>query len=498
MVASSLDRRQIHQAIDQIRLQMGGSDFEVALQLASAIASRQPDTQVVILSDGRFSLPEQLIVKGNLRYSPIGIRGQNQAINLLTAEINPGGSAVTAFVQVINYSTTDVMRRLGIFADGQLFNVYDLSIPAGQSRPLLAEEIPATTQIVEARLMPGDGVADDLSLDDSALAVLRKSAPAQVNLVSQGNRFLETVLNLLPNIQVTRTNPDDQGNYPAADLTIFDNFIPITSTLPQGNLFFIAPPRSTEFFTITGSLKQPVPRAAGTEHPLLQHIQLDGVNILDSAQIALPGWAEPVIVTEIPGQEEKYPLLFGGEKDGRRIAVLAFDLRHSDLPLQIAFPLLLANLTQWLAPGISGEIPNQVTPGSVLTFSIPPIGSDGQEITSIDIVHPDGTATQMAFAGGQLVFADTGQLGLYEIKAGSNAIPFVVNLFLPQESDNNPADSLTIAGVPTGSQSASDQQARKEWWRPLAALALLLLTAEWLVYQRSALAFLANKIKPIP
>ena len=41
--------------------------------------------------------------------------------------------------------------------------------------------------------------------------------------------------------------------------------------------------------------------------------------------------------------------------DGRRIVVLAFDLHQSDLPLQVAFPLLISNIIGYLAPG-SGAV----------------------------------------------------------------------------------------------------------------------------------------------
>lgn len=502
MVASSLDRRQVHQAIDNIHAQMGGSDMGVAMQLASAIAARLPDTQLIILSDGRVTIPQTLAIKGDVRYSPIGISGDNQAIGLLNAQVAPGGESVTAFAQVINYSSQDTTRRLGIYADGQLFNVYDLAIKPGEAQPVLAEGLPGSTSVVEAKLLDGENVSDVLPVDDQAIAVIQRNQPAKVTLVTQGNHFLEIVLGLLPNLIVTR--PDDQNSLPAADLTIFDAIIPLTATLPSGNLLFIAPPRSTDFFTITGALQQPVPLAADPDETLLKHIALEGINILDAANIALPGWARPVIVTEIPGQVQKAPLLFVGEINaGRRVAVLAFDLRHSDLPLQIAFPLLLANLTQWLAPGSAGEIPTQVAPGDPVTLNVPAIDSNGLAISEVTITHPDNSITRQAVESGQVVFTETTQPGLYRINftapnliEQSGTVLFAVNLFSPQESAIDPADNLPITGAQVaGEQSASEQRARREWWRPWALLALALLCIEWLVYQRNALAFMVNRFR---
>jgi hypothetical protein len=56
LVASSQDRRQIHLAMDNVKAVAGGSDLTAALELASAIVARQPETEIVLLSDGRVTL----------------------------------------------------------------------------------------------------------------------------------------------------------------------------------------------------------------------------------------------------------------------------------------------------------------------------------------------------------------------------------------------------------------------------------------------------------
>ena len=53
----------------------------------------------------------------------------------------------------------------------------------------------------------------------------------------------------------------------------------------------------------------------------------------------------PVIAT-VDGD----PLLAAGRVNGRNLALLSFSLGESDLPLQVAFPLLISNLTDFLLP----------------------------------------------------------------------------------------------------------------------------------------------------
>ena len=52
LVSSSNDHLQVHQAIDELQPGAAGSDLGVALQLAAAIAARQPDAETILLSDG--------------------------------------------------------------------------------------------------------------------------------------------------------------------------------------------------------------------------------------------------------------------------------------------------------------------------------------------------------------------------------------------------------------------------------------------------------------
>ncbi len=502
-LSSSLDRRQAHLAIESMQAGTGGSDMSVALELASAIAARQPGTEIMVLSDGRVTLPERMAVKGQLRYLPFGLNGDNQAISLLTLEPAPGGSSLTAFAQVSNYNDQPASRRMTLFADGQLINAYDLNdIASGGQQSVVAEGLPLTTQVLEARL---EG-ADTLPLDDQAQAVQPSSQPVPVTLISSGNLFLKTALSLLPGVVLNESTPTEpQGTATpgvptaaptveenlsenASGLTIYDGIVPDTLP-PTGSLLFIAPPSSTELFTTTGAVESPAIRLLNPEDPLLTHVSLSGVSVMDAISISLPDWAFPVIAGDT--SDGSIPLLLRGEVSGRRVAVLAFDLHHSDLPLNVAFPLLWANMIDWLAPGTHSEIPVQVAPGEGLSFTAPNGAQSGQ------VTRPDGSIVQIQAESGRFVFADTTQLGLYQVRfEGSDATErraaFIVNLFSPQESSLRPADSLFGLENLNDQNGSGTQQGQREWWRPLALLALGLLMGEWLVYQRAAFARLRD------
>jgi hypothetical protein len=507
LASSSQDPRQVRTAIQSARIGEpgAGSDLTAALELAAAIAARQPDTETMIFSDGRVGLPDHTAIKGQVRYWPMGISGENAAVSALSLQPAPGGG-LTAFVQVTNYGQAPIERRLALYhagtparesAPGRALSAHDLELEPGKPHAVVIQDLPPDTSAIEVRLL----TEDVLTPDDRAWAVHQAGEPARVTLVTAGNLFLETALSLLPNLEVTTTRPRDwdtgdrvSAGGQSAHLTILDAYVPLTTTLPAGNLLFIAPPSSTEVFSVTGRLVQPAPRAvhsSGTgvdRDPLLDNVDVSGVGVQEAMRVSLPAWARPVIVGDVvtaDGAQRSSPLLWAGEAGGRRVALLAFDLRRSDLPLQVAFPLLLANLTAWLAPLGSSDLPAQVTPGTAVSLAVPP---DVQEVW---ITRPDGSQARLEPERSRATYGDTAQLGIYKVEWEGGEAHFAVNLFLPGESDLLPAGSLPLTETAEGTGEASeepDRMARREWWRALALAALILLLIEWLVYHRATVA----------
>ena len=475
LISSSQDKRLLNQAIESINTQNGASDMTSALELASAIAARQPDTEIVVYSDGNVNLPVQLAINGRVSYQPIGTSGDNQAISLVN--LTPENDGVTAFIQVINQSNSPVQRRLILLADGQLVDAHDFEIPAEGQTSIISEGLPIETRIFEASFAE----SDVLLLDDTVWAVQRTPDIQNVILISHGNRFLQTALGLLPNLEIETVQPEDYNvdlHNDLPNLTILDSYIP-TDTLPAGNLFFFGPIASTAYFSIEGTLENPIPQPVSETDSLLKYVDLSEVSILDATSINLPDWARPVLVDEISGK----PLLFVGQVAGRRIAVFAFDLRNSDLPLQVAYPILVANLMDWLLPGSVGDIPTQTNPGQAITFS-PPLG-----VTKLTVTSPDGSDTVLETQNGQVVYADTNQLGVYQVAWGEDkSLFFATNLSNPQESDILPNEHLSLFDDDPVTTAGLSREARLEWWHPLAVFALTILVIEWLVYNRATLS----------
>ncbi|HEX6290624.1 MAG TPA: VWA domain-containing protein [Herpetosiphonaceae bacterium] len=477
-VSASTDRRELRNAIEGLSIRNGGgSDLSQALALASALAAREADSEVAIISDGQVMLPDKATLPVPAQFFPIGTRGENVAISAFV--LQPGTGGQTLFAQATNYGTAPVQRRMVIELDGQLFNAYDLTLEPGQDRSIVAD-VPNTVRQARARL-EGDDV---LPLDDQAWATSPGTDKATVRIVTDGNRFLETAFGLLPGIQVSTVPTTTTTFTDTAALTVLDGVTP--DPLPRGNLLFIGPLRSTELFSVTGEVQFPALRPATGNEPLLRNVSVSEINVLRSAQLSKPVWARTVI------DSDGGPILLAGEQNGRRVGVLGFALQSSDLPLQVAFPVLMANLTGYLAPGQGGEAA-QLQPGQPLVVPVPP------DATRVTITDPNGRTTALTPQNNQAIYGDTEALGVYGIEIErQGAEPLqraaAVNLQNASESRVEPRAQLNLFQV--GGRvvaEAQERAGRSEMWRWLAWIALLVLIVEWLVYQRSAIVWLRER-----
>lgn len=492
-------------------------DAGEALRLAAALAGSDPSTRVVLFSDGNFTLTGDLSGLPPVELVPIGRSDDNQTLAAL--ELGAGATGSELFVRVVNSAGRPRERRVEVRVDGKLVDVRALDLPPnGQRSFQLALEPGAET--VEARL---DG-RDALPQDDVAWALGGGPPPLRVALVSPGNRFLETALDLLPEVETWRRF--DAEAQPAgslalatdggpADVVILDGFVP--ATLPASPLIVIAPPtdlgQGRESVRSLGRLEQPAPRPIDPRHPLLAGIAFETVAIEQALALELGLAWTPLALARVEGRD--WPLMAEGQLAGRPALLLAFDPRASDMPLRPALPLWLAAALSRLAPGGTEAPALRLDPGDPLRLPAP------DEAPVPRLVGPDGQVRTASIAAGQAVFADTELPGIYRIERPGVAEPstarFVVSLAdgrahpirarglppaLVAANAAGPAGSGSALSIPGSSErgdgdaaNATDPDAppapelgRRRLWPWLAWLALALLLLEWGWDHRSTLA----------
>jgi hypothetical protein len=167
------------------------------------------------------------------------------------------------------------------------------------------------------------------------------------------------------------------------------------------------------------------------------------------------------------------------------MVAFTFDVRRSDLPLRIAWPLLLLNTIDWFVEEDASYVSSYRT-GE--TWHVPvPAG-----VTTATIVDPDERRRTVPVVDGRAVYAGT-RAGFYEIVAGAPtetdspepaAELFAANLGPGDESAIAPADQLAVGDVVASSPTGGKAGVRRELWIYLVLLALAVLSVEWLSYHR--------------
>ncbi|MBW3611907.1 MAG: hypothetical protein KY438_10340, partial [Actinobacteria bacterium] len=132
---------------------------------------------------------------------------------------------------------------------------------------------------------------------------------------------------------------------------------------PPGPTLYIDPPEAGPFGEVAGRIGNPVIDRPDGDEPLLRFVDLGSVHIGRARAVTLADGMRAAVETPAGA-----PLVAVGEVERRRIGLVAFALAESDLPLQVAFPLLMSNLVDALLPSGDGLLPSSTRLGQTLTL----------------------------------------------------------------------------------------------------------------------------------
>lgn len=488
LISETDERSEARDAIAGITASQLPGNLTDAFALASALAARDADSSVVVVTDaGGDDLPS-VGIGAPIRVVQVGSNDANQAVAALSVSRRSGGAQLEAFVAVSNPSEAEVTRRLEIYADGALVDARELTIPAGRRAEAIVSTVPADAEVVEARL-DGD---DALATDDRAFALVPADAPVRTLVVTSGNTYLEQAFALLPRLEVYAVAPDGYADALAEAeeaetpyrLFVFDRWQP--DVAPDAASFVIAPPGDGSWGTLGGTLDTPGIGATSADEPVLRYVDLSTVHIGRARELRLGDGMRSVI----PAASGD-PLLGVGRVDGNAVAVLAFALGESDLPLQVAFPLLVSNLADALVPAEGGALPPSAALGTPIALALDPsIGS---------VTASDGITSQVVpLDGGHGTLPGAERIGIREVRDGDGGLVgrVAANLFNPGESDVAPGDPQRIIDMGRVTSGPQDEgTTRAEWWWPIIIAVLALLLVEWLLFHRPTRRSLARVLR---
>ena len=493
LVSETDDTDAAFEAIEGITPTQLPGDLTDAFALSSALAQRDADSTVVVVTDAAGDELPDVGVGAPVIVERIGSTDANQAIAALSALRRAGGAQLDLFVAVSNPSSVEAIRRLEVYADGALVDARELTVPSGQRSEALVTTVPAAAQVVEARLAGSDA----LVTDDRAFAVVPADETTRTLLVGAGNAYLENALALLPRLELYAVDEDGYTDALAdaeADgtpygLLVFDGLVP--NAPPDVPALYLDPDTDGTFGTVGDRVENPAIERTDPDEPLLRFVDLTTVHVGRARELSLVDGMHAVVETS-----RGNPLIAVGEVDGQRLGVIGFDLGESDLPLQVAFPLLMSNLTEMLLPEVEGILPSSMRIGESVSVTVDPAIERVivHNSSTSDVPRSTSAGREIAVVGGRLTIPGADRVGILEVSAlgddpeleGGKLGQTAINLFSADESDVAPGDPQRIIemGRVTSTDQPASQPSRAEWWWPLALAALALLAVEWLLFHR--------------
>ena len=469
-----------------------GGDLSPTLALAHDLARASTGKcRIVLVTDGSEPAATGMEVVG------VGSALDNVAITRFAARPRIASpQTADLLLEVANFGKSSIHGNVEISSDGALLDVKPFELAPGARKSEIFSSVPrAGSGKLTARL----DVPDALAFDNTSYTLLPTGEPCRVLLVSAGNWFLEKLLASDSTVRFEMLAP---GAFQPAmsrnfDAVIFDRCSAASGAKDidgvTGNALFI---KSSPLGS-NGVTEQPPISDTDADSPLLRFVQWRDVTFLRADRIAVPeraGWT-----FQTPLRSVDLPLIVAGTRLStgaeQRVAVFAFDVADTDLPLHIGYPLLISNTVHWLAQTVS-EAPEAAVCGRAIN-----LGSGESARAEPD--HAGKEAGSEAASHPEPTQADRGAPAT-AVSAVKGALQPLRNGFYRIDNTEATAESHRWVAVNTGDDGESNLRANATknaaprpvtfpllaaaihgaLWTWLALAAFVLLTAEWWLFHR--------------
>ncbi len=468
------------------------------IQVADALPA-----QLFILSDGGVpKVPD--FAMGNLRptFLPVGddLPPENVGIVSFSVETNVEKETQRqAFARLENSSKLEMAVDVDLYLNDKLIDSDSGVVVPPEDGTSIEFDIQFVNDLAGVLKLEITS-KDDLDYDNRAYTVFNPPTKAKVLFVSDYGsniqRALETTeIGKIAIVDVEQsaylTGEDykklsESGYY---DLVIYDQCVP--EKMPECNTMFwgVAPP--SEEWSLEARGINPLVTDVNRAHPLMRFAEIQKIIIADASIVKGPKGSQPLVDVTFSGTARgSGPMVVIGPRQGYEDLVMGFSIvvstddgleQNTDWVRNITFPLFIQNVVEYLGQGAAVRAQASTLPGMPVQIrtAIP--------VETVDIQSPENRQIQVKKSiDGSFVFNQTDELGIYSVKEGSAKEVrqrFAVNLFDTRESDLRVPDKMEI-GYEELEGQAGFRSSRYEYWKWLLVIGLVVLMAEWYIYNR--------------
>ncbi|MGE5181063.1 MAG: vWA domain-containing protein [Acidobacteriota bacterium] len=508
----SSDAPMLDRKIDEIQATDTPADLPRALGAAADALRDRQNPLIVIVSDGAFPEPQLGQVSWDppsdktknlaavdlsgidVRYLPVGHRSDNVGIVAFNVRrYIANKAAYEVYIEIQNFGQEPAKRQLALYNGDTAVDVKDLTLAPGQKVRQIYPRLPGgEDNKLRASLRPvaGPGGTDSFALDDTAFALLPARKKQKVLMVTQDNLFLEGALLVYENVDPLKVTPAEYEAKPSLadgmDVVIFDDVTPEVVPPPPTSLLYFHPTGPHTPIAIRGDVANPHITEIDEGHPVMRWVTMSDVYV-DKSEAFAPDAKKGESTLAYSVRDS----IVAAKRDGhRKIVAFGFSLPSADrdsatdLPMRVAFPMLLVNTLDWFA-GDQADLLTTYPTGQ--RERVPLDGVVGA--TEADVTAPDGGKTRTPVLDGLATFYGA-HVGYYELEAKAPdghvmaQLSLAANLASPTESDIAPSASLTLGGKKLEAPEPFSITRSQKLWIYLVLLALALIVTEWVTYHR--------------
>ena len=443
------------------------ANLESAIYLALSFVDPAKEDLLYLITDGA-GKDFSALVKNQPKIRPIIISGGEHNVGITKFEFRQQidhSDQYEFMLEIKNFdlSPVECSIRLSIDRVGLFESV--IRFDAQEKKMLIIPYSGLINGIARATLE----IDDDFSVDNQAYLSLNAAKEIWVLLVSKGNHFLEKLLAAYPNFRVNSVKEIIPSSWPEQtarhDIVIVDRMdFPETE---RGNFLLIDSYSPSIPVIKTGRVRLPEILAWNRKSPLMANVNLSGLIVEEGAKLQADKQLQPVIESARTG------LMYAFEENGLRAVLIGFDFTRSDLPLKVAFPVMMSNIFNWLNPHKLEFSILQTHAGEAFDIYLNP------QTDTLYTRAPYEKWEKHEVKKNPFRYQNTGRVGIYTIAENGKERYFTVNLADESESDTN---SISLEHRPDQSEPplvSEEISAQQPLWMFFIITGCALLMIEW-------------------
>ncbi len=417
------DKGQLRRIVESIQPSDAPGRIEEALYLALSFMNPERDDWTFLVTDGA-GVDFEKLRQVHKKVRPIRVSGGKWNIGITRFEFRQEldfKDRYEIMLEVKNFNPNPVLCPIRLTLDEETVVEKTIGLRALERKLLIFPYSGYVTGTAQATLE----LHDDFSVDNQAYAALKGSEDVWILLVTKGNYFLEKLLGAYPNFRVNSVKEivpsswEDQTT--RHDIVILDRISPPSTE--RGNFLLIESFSPSIPISKIGRIDEPRILDWDRKHPLLANLDLRGLNIESAHQVRADETLSPLVESRQTG------LMYAYQERGLRAVFLGFDLTRSDLPLRVAFPVMMSNIFHWLHPNKLGFSSAQTRAGESFPIYLEP------GTKALSIRTPSGKWEKHQPESNPFDYIHTGEAGIYTVVEGEKWRDFAVNLLDESESD---------------------------------------------------------------